>query len=81
MLPTHADALPGSWNFRDIGGVPTPDGPVRTRHRLPVGEPRPARPGRRWRTCRSSASPTFSISGDRWRSAGTAPIGCRNRSR
>jgi len=29
MLPNHADALPGSWNFRDIGGVPTPGGPVR----------------------------------------------------
>jgi len=28
-LPTHADVLPGSWNFRDIGGVLTSDGPVR----------------------------------------------------
>ncbi len=29
MIPTHADVLPGTWNFRDIGGTPTPDGPVR----------------------------------------------------
>lgn len=29
MLPSHSDALPGSWNFRDIGGVLTADGPVR----------------------------------------------------
>jgi protein-tyrosine phosphatase len=28
-LPNHADALPGTWNFRDIGGIPTPAGPVR----------------------------------------------------
>ncbi len=28
-LPNHADALSGSWNFRDIGGTPTPAGPVR----------------------------------------------------
>ena len=28
-LPNHADALPGTWNFRDIGGTPTPAGPVR----------------------------------------------------
>ena len=28
-LPTHADVLPGTWNFRDIGGMLTPDGPVR----------------------------------------------------
>jgi protein-tyrosine phosphatase len=29
-LPNHADALPGTWNFRDIGGTPTPAGPVRS---------------------------------------------------
>lgn len=29
MIPTHADVLPGTWNFRDIGGTPTSDGPVR----------------------------------------------------
>ena len=29
MIPTHADVLSGTWNFRDIGGTPTPDGPVR----------------------------------------------------
>lgn len=29
-IPNHADALPGTWNFRDIGGVPTPRGPVRS---------------------------------------------------
>jgi len=28
-LPNHADALSGTWNFRDIGGTPTPAGPVR----------------------------------------------------
>ncbi|HEY4993290.1 MAG TPA: tyrosine-protein phosphatase [Nakamurella sp.] len=28
-IPNHAGALPGTWNFRDIGGVPTPDGPIR----------------------------------------------------
>ncbi len=28
-VPTHADVLSGTWNFRDIGGTPTPDGPVR----------------------------------------------------
>jgi protein-tyrosine phosphatase len=28
-LPNHADALPGTWNFRDVGGTPTPAGPVR----------------------------------------------------
>lgn len=27
--PSHTDALPGTWNFRDIGGIPTADGPVR----------------------------------------------------
>ena len=29
VIPTHADVLSGTWNFRDIGGLPTPDGPVR----------------------------------------------------
>ncbi len=29
MIPTHADVLSGTWNFRDIGGTPTPHGPVR----------------------------------------------------
>lgn len=29
MIPTHADVLSGTWNFRDLGGTPTPDGPVR----------------------------------------------------
>jgi protein-tyrosine phosphatase len=29
-LPNHADVLPGTWNFRDIGGTPTPAGPVRS---------------------------------------------------
>jgi protein-tyrosine phosphatase len=29
VIPTHADVLSGTWNFRDIGGTPTPDGPVR----------------------------------------------------
>lgn len=29
MIPTHADVLSGTWNFRDIGGTQTPDGPVR----------------------------------------------------
>lgn len=29
-LSTHAEALPGSWNFRDIGGIQTPGGPVRS---------------------------------------------------
>lgn len=29
MIPTHADVLSGTWNFRDIGGLPTQDGPVR----------------------------------------------------
>src|SRR6478672_1892867 len=29
-LPNHADALSGTWNFRDIGGTPTPAGPVRS---------------------------------------------------
>lgn len=28
-VPTHADVLPGTWNFRDIGGIPTSAGPVR----------------------------------------------------
>jgi protein-tyrosine phosphatase len=28
-VPTHADVIPGTWNFRDIGGILTPDGPVR----------------------------------------------------
>ena len=28
-IPNHADALSGTWNFRDIGGIPTPVGPVR----------------------------------------------------
>src|SRR6478609_11294956 len=28
-LPNHADALSGTWNFRDIGGTPTAAGPVR----------------------------------------------------
>ena len=27
---SHTDALPGTWNFRDIGGIPTSDGPVRS---------------------------------------------------
>jgi len=29
-IPAHAAALSGTWNFRDIGGVPTPAGPVRS---------------------------------------------------
>jgi protein-tyrosine phosphatase len=29
VIPTHADVLSGTWNFRDIGGTQTPDGPVR----------------------------------------------------
>ncbi len=28
-IPSHADALAGTWNFRDIGGIPTSQGPVR----------------------------------------------------
>lgn len=28
-IPEHADALPGTWNFRDIGGIATPDGAIR----------------------------------------------------
>ena len=28
-IPHHADALSGTWNFRDIGGIPTEQGPVR----------------------------------------------------
>ena len=28
-MPEHAAALSGTWNFRDIGGTPTPAGPVR----------------------------------------------------
>jgi len=28
-IPHHADALPGTWNFRDIGGIATADGPIR----------------------------------------------------
>ena len=28
-VPNHAAALSGTWNFRDVGGTPTPDGPVR----------------------------------------------------
>jgi protein-tyrosine phosphatase len=28
-LPNHADAVSGTWNFRDIGGTATPAGPVR----------------------------------------------------
>lgn len=28
-VPSHADAIPGTWNFRDIGGIRTPGGPVR----------------------------------------------------
>ncbi len=28
-MPEHAAAVPGTWNFRDIGGTPTPAGPVR----------------------------------------------------
>lgn len=26
----HAEAIPGTWNFRDIGGTPTASGPVRS---------------------------------------------------
>jgi len=29
-IPDHAATLSGTWNFRDIGGVPTPAGPVRS---------------------------------------------------
>lgn len=29
-VPSHAATLSGTWNFRDIGGVPTPAGPVRS---------------------------------------------------
>ena len=29
-IPNHADALSGTWNFRDVGGIPTPLGPVRS---------------------------------------------------
>lgn len=25
----HAPDIPGTWNFRDLGGIPTPDGPIR----------------------------------------------------
>ena len=28
-IPNHAGALPGTWNFRDIGGIDTADGPIR----------------------------------------------------
>lgn len=28
-IPHHADALPGTWNFRDIGGIATADGSIR----------------------------------------------------
>ena len=28
-VSSHTDALPGTWNFRDIGGVATATGPVR----------------------------------------------------
>jgi protein-tyrosine phosphatase len=28
-IPDHAAALSGTWNFRDVGGVMTADGPVR----------------------------------------------------
>ncbi len=28
-IPHHADALSGTWNFRDIGGIATQQGPVR----------------------------------------------------
>lgn len=29
-IPQHADALPGTWNFRDIGGIATAHGPIRS---------------------------------------------------
>ncbi|MGS0688456.1 tyrosine-protein phosphatase, partial [Nakamurella sp. GG22] len=29
MTAEHARAIPGTWNFRDLGGIPTPDGPIR----------------------------------------------------
>jgi protein-tyrosine phosphatase len=28
-MPEHAAAVSGTWNFRDVGGTPTPAGPVR----------------------------------------------------
>jgi protein-tyrosine phosphatase len=28
-IPSHAAALSGTWNFRDVGGIPTAAGPVR----------------------------------------------------
>ncbi len=28
--PHHADALPGTWNFRDVGGIRTADGVIRS---------------------------------------------------
>lgn len=28
-LSSHTDAIPGTWNFRDIGGTPTARGPLR----------------------------------------------------
>ena len=28
-IPDHAAALSGTWNFRDVGGITTADGPVR----------------------------------------------------
>jgi protein-tyrosine phosphatase len=29
ITPSHTDALPGTWNFRDIGGIDTSLGPIR----------------------------------------------------
>ena len=29
VVLSHIDDLPGTWNFRDIGGIPTSTGPVR----------------------------------------------------
>lgn len=29
-IPHHAEALPGTWNFRDIGGIATANGPIRS---------------------------------------------------